>query len=40
MKHEYRENRFPHISSLLAATLIVASLLGPIGMMAAKMVGM
>ncbi len=40
MEKEYKENHFPHISSLLAATLIVASLLGPIGMMAARMVGM
>lgn len=40
MKYEHKESHFPHITSLLAATLIVASLLGPIGMMAAKMVGM
>lgn len=32
-------SNFPHIQSLLVATIIVAAFLGPISLMAAKMAG-
>lgn len=33
------EMHFPHATSLLAAMLVVAALLGPIGFMAARVAG-